>query len=85
MKSGKSAFAYQRTERDKKLIADKNIGDNMSGLEILPEILPVGLSTNKTEYEMNGLASVYNKTPNPGKRRDIFAKYEELVEENQWE
>lgn len=57
----------------------------MNGLDILPEILPVGLSTNQIELEMNKLASIYNKTGNLGERRGIFTKYKGLVEQNQWE
>lgn len=51
----------------------------------LPENLPVCLSTNQTEYEMNQLASEYNKIFNPIKKRGIFARYKGLVEQNQWE
>jgi len=56
----------------------------MAGIGDLPEVLPVGLSTNKTEYEMNKTAIEYNAS-SPEHRGPLFAKYKKLGAQNLWE
>lgn len=57
----------------------------MAEINNLPDILPVGLSTNGIEYEMNRTAAKYNATSSPEYRGSLFAKYKKLGAQNLWE